>query len=77
MQDNNLVPKGAARGDGRHVANRQIKGRKIIRYVWFDDDGSMRVKGGFRERRTPTGAASSDGEMNAFRAAPNIASDVG
>ena len=50
MQDNNLVPKGTAGGNGCHVADRQIKVQKIVCDVRFHDDRSMRVKGGFRAR---------------------------
>lgn len=56
MQDNNLVPKSTAGGNGRHIANGQIKVRKIVRDVWLHDDRSMRVKGRLRARFDLDGA---------------------
>jgi hypothetical protein len=43
MQDNNLVPKGAAGINRRHVADCQIEVRKIVRDVRLYDDGSLPV----------------------------------
>src|SRR5665213_1065229 len=56
VKDDDFIPEGTAGIYGGHIANCQIKIRKIVRNVWLYDDGSMRVEGRLRARFDLDGA---------------------